>query len=46
LTGIAPRIHEALRTGLRIPSFGEGEDGELYVVDIGGSVFEVIGPLR
>ena len=45
LTGPAPPIREALRTDLRIPSFGEGEDGELYVVDINGGIYQVLGPI-
>lgn len=33
-----------LSTGRNISSFGEGEDGELYVVDWGGNVFRIINP--
>ncbi len=33
----------ATDTGLRISSFGEGDDGALYVVDLRGWVFEVVG---
>ena len=28
-------------TGLSISSFGEGEDGEVYVVDLGGGIYQV-----
>jgi glucose/arabinose dehydrogenase len=31
---LVPR--QLAETGLRIPSFGEGEDGEVYLVDLGG----------
>jgi glucose/arabinose dehydrogenase len=36
-----PRI--VLESGRLISSFGEGEDGELYATDIGGSLLRVIG---
>lgn len=36
------RMAELIRTGLRISSFGEDEDGELYVVDYGGAVHRLV----
>lgn len=36
------RMAELLRTGLGISSFGEDEDGELYVVDYGGAVHRLV----
>lgn len=35
------RTRELLDTDLLIPSFGEDDDGELYVVDFGGGVYRV-----
>ena len=32
-----------LDTGLSIASFGEDEAGELYVVDLGGGIWRVVG---
>ncbi len=32
-----------LATGLSISSFGEDEAGEVYVVDLGGSVYRIVG---
>ena len=32
--GLAPEVLDA--TGLQVTSFGEGEDGEIYLVDLGG----------
>jgi len=38
---LVPRL--LAETGLRIPSFGEGEDGEVYLVDlVGGAVYLVL----
>lgn len=34
-----------LDTSLLISSFGEDEDGELYVVDIGGTIFRIAAPV-
>jgi len=31
-------------TALRISSFGEDEDGELYVVDLGGGIYRFVSP--
>lgn len=33
-----------LKTDLRISSFGEGEDGELYIVHHGGAVYHITAP--
>ena len=39
--GLVPR--QLAETGLRISSFGEGEDGEVYLVDVaGGGVYQVL----
>ena len=39
--GLTPR--RLAETGLRIPSFGEGEDGEIYLVDrAGGGLYQVL----
>ena len=35
------RTTEVLKTGALIVSFGEDDDGELYVVDHGGTLFRV-----
>ena len=35
-----------LETGRPIVSFGRGDDGELYIVDIGGSVLRVVATTR
>jgi glucose/arabinose dehydrogenase len=35
-----------LDTDLRIASFGEDATGELYVVDLGGAVYRIVGPVR
>ncbi len=32
---------ELLQSGLSISSFGEGDDGELYVVDYGGAIYRI-----
>ncbi|MBI5949619.1 MAG: PQQ-dependent sugar dehydrogenase [Chloroflexi bacterium] len=32
---------ELLQSGLSIISFGEGDDGELYVVDYGGAIYKI-----
>ena len=37
--GVEPT--ELLTPGLAIASFGEGENGELYIVDYGGSIYEI-----
>ena len=37
--GVEPT--ELLTPGLAIASFGEDEDGELYIVDYGGSIYEI-----
>ena len=37
--GVVPT--ELLSPGLAIASFGEGVDGELYIVDYGGSIYEI-----
>jgi glucose/arabinose dehydrogenase len=29
-------------TGLNIASFGEGEDGEIYLVDLGGGIYRIV----
>jgi len=34
-------MRELAATGLSISSFGEGNDGELYVVDIGGGLYQL-----
>jgi glucose/arabinose dehydrogenase len=36
----APRV--VLESGRSISSFGEGEDGELYITDIGGTLLQVV----
>jgi hypothetical protein len=33
---------DALATGLLISSFGEGADGELYIVDYGGKLYRLV----
>ena len=35
------QLHALLPSGLRISSFGEDEEGELYVVDHGGGIYKV-----
>lgn len=42
LNGSAPAL--LLDTSLGISSFGEDQAGELYVVDLGGSVFRIVNP--
>ncbi len=39
------RVTVFLSTGFRIASFGEDATGELYVVDHGGGVYRITGPL-
>jgi hypothetical protein len=34
---------ELLQSGLSISSFGEDEAGELYVADLGGALYQVVG---
>jgi glucose/arabinose dehydrogenase len=36
---------EPIETGLNVSSFGEGADGRLYVVDLNGTVYELVPPL-
>ncbi len=36
-------VEELLNTGLFLSSFGEDEDGELYVAELGGTVRQIIG---
>jgi uncharacterized protein (TIGR03437 family) len=36
-------VGELLNTGLSISSFGEDEDGELYIAELGGTVRQIIG---
>ncbi len=36
------RQHVLLKTGLQIASFGQDRDGELYVVDHGGSIHRIV----
>ena len=38
------RVAEGLATDLNISSFGEGNDGELYVVHHGGELYRLTGP--
>jgi len=39
-------VSEPVETGFRISSFGEGEDGAVYVTDLGGGgVYELVPPL-
>ena len=33
--------HDLLASGFRISSFGEDEEGELYVVDHGGGIYRI-----
>ena len=40
------RVEELLRTGLSISSFGEDENGEVYVVDYGGSIRQIVSDGR
>jgi glucose/arabinose dehydrogenase len=42
--GTSPR--QLLDTGFTISSFGEGEDGSVYVVDYNGKVYKLIGTPR
>ena len=42
--GRSPENRELLATGLAISSFGEDEDGEVYVVDYGGTVYRITVP--
>lgn len=42
--GDAVETRELLDTGALIASFGEDDDGELYVVDLGGTLFRVTVP--
>lgn len=34
---------ELLESGLAVVSFGQGDDGELYVVDFGGAIYHLVG---
>ena len=40
------RTEELLRTGLSVSSFGEDDDGELYLVDYGGTVRKIVSDGR
>lgn len=40
-TGLGPRT--LLETGGSVTSFGEASDGELYLTDLGGTVYRVVG---
>ena len=40
-SGLAPRA--LLETGGSVTSFGEASDGELYLADIGGTVYRLVG---
>jgi glucose/arabinose dehydrogenase len=40
--GTSPTV--LLKTGFRISSFGQDEEGELYVVDLGGGIYRLIPP--
>jgi hypothetical protein len=33
-----------LKTGFRISSFGQDEEGELYVIDLGGGIYRLVPP--
>jgi hypothetical protein len=33
-----------LQSGAMVVSFGEDDDGELYLVDYNGSVYQIVGP--
>jgi len=38
------QVSEPLDTNFRISSFGQDEDGELYVADLNGAVYRITGP--
>lgn len=40
-SGVAEGAQVLFRSGLRISSFGEDQEGELYVVDHGGGIYRV-----
>jgi uncharacterized protein (TIGR03437 family) len=42
LSGGQWRNEELLRTGLNVSSFGEDENGEVYVVDYGGNIRQIV----
>ncbi len=47
LTEVSPgqwQREQLLATGLSISSFGEDDNGEVYVVDLGGSVWRIVEP--
>ena len=37
-------VSDPIETGAAISSFGEDEDGELYVTDLNGSIYQVVAP--
>lgn len=42
VTNFQERVNGFVPTGLSIVSFGEDSDGELYIVDLGGSVYRIV----
>ena len=42
ITNFQERVNGFVPSGLSIVSFGEDSDGELYIVDIGGSVYRIV----
>jgi len=42
ISGSSPTV--LLETALKIPSFGEDQEGELYVIDITGAVYRLVAP--
>jgi uncharacterized protein (TIGR03437 family) len=46
LSGGQWRVEELLRTGLSVSSFGEDENGEVYLVDYGGSIRQIVSDGR
>jgi hypothetical protein len=38
--GTGPTV--LLKTGFRISSFGQDEEGELYVIDLGGGIYRLV----
>ena len=42
VTNFQERVNGFVPSGLSIVSFGEDGDGELYIVDIGGSVYRIV----
>ena len=41
-TGAPPTVEQLIDSGLSVVSFAEGADGELYVVNIGGTLHKVV----